>query len=245
VEIEYTEGTDLLSAELVKADSEYDVIVAPTNLGAKLYPSNETFHLDGVLTWGNLYVVARDEAVLSDADAVMALFGEAAVPGLVWKAAGNAACQEEWYPSVAEASQALLSGQADAALLAQPAAAAAMAKDDSLKIVEDVQTLWQEKEDSAQAGYPQASVFVRTDAGKEAVSKLADALADIDPTDAALTDVIDSVGADVIGVPNAQIAMKTWSAQNIRYVSGKDAKDDIALFLGKLGMDLPEGLIEQ
>ncbi len=56
---------------------------------------------------------------------------------------------------------------------------------------------------------------------------------------------VEAVGADLLGVPNAQIAAKTWDAQNIRYVAGANAKDQIQQFLGLFQIDLPDTLITE
>lgn len=76
-------------------------------------------------------VYDRDrEDSLSNPETEVALFGESAIPGMVYNAveAAQVQAQPSWYPSVAEASQSLLSGQSQSALLAEPAASAAMAK---------------------------------------------------------------------------------------------------------------------
>ena len=42
VSIEYVDGSDLLTSELAKEDGEYDIIVAPTNVGAKVYSESKS-----------------------------------------------------------------------------------------------------------------------------------------------------------------------------------------------------------
>lgn len=50
--IDFVDGSDMLIAELSKADSEYEVIVAPINLGTKLMSQGQTdYRLKSVLTW--------------------------------------------------------------------------------------------------------------------------------------------------------------------------------------------------
>ena len=78
-----TAGADLLTTELAKTDSEYDIIIAPINAGAKLISLGKSdYKLASVLTWGNLYLVGTKDA--SETDEISA-FGEAAVPGMVFK----------------------------------------------------------------------------------------------------------------------------------------------------------------
>ncbi|MBP3871767.1 MAG: hypothetical protein J6E46_12430 [Faecalicoccus sp.] len=247
VTVDFVEGTDVLTAEMAKEDSEYDIIVAPTNLGAKIYTNSPNYNLDAVLTWGNLYVVGKEGVDLSTAN--IAAFGEGAVPGMVFKNVYDVDTMKvTWYNSVQEAQQALLTGQVDAALLAQPVAAATIAKGSeqglNLSVVSDLQELWQTKNEMDIKGFPQASLFVKKDS-QEKVSYVLDGIKTFlnSVDDEAISAAIEAVGADKLGIPNAELAVKTWKAQNINFVSGKDAKKDIEAFLKVFNMELPEGLI--
>lgn len=247
VTVDFVEGTDVLTAEMAKEDSEYDIIVAPTNLGAKIYTNSPNYNLDAVLTWGNLYLVGKEGVDLSTAN--IAAFGEGAVPGMVFKNVYDVDTMNvNWYNSVQEAQQALLTGQVDAALLAQPVAAATIAKGSeqglNLSVVSDLQELWQTTNEMDIKGFPQASLFVKKDS-EEKVSYVLDGIKTFlnSVDDEAISSAIEAVGADKLGIPNAQLAVKTWKAQNINYVSGKDAKKDIEAFLKVFNMELPEGLI--
>jgi NitT/TauT family transport system substrate-binding protein len=247
VTVDFVEGTDVLTAEMAKEDSEYDIIVAPTNLGAKIYTNSPNYNLDAVLTWGNLYLVGKEGVDLSTAN--IAAFGEGAVPGMVFKNVYDVDTMNvTWYNSVQEAQQALLTGQVDAALLAQPVAAATIAKGSeqglNLSVVSDLQELWQTKNEMDIKGFPQASLFVKKDS-EEKVSYVLDGIKTFlnSVDDEAISSAIEAVGADKLGIPNAELAVKTWKAQNINFVSGKDAKKDIEAFLKVFNMELPEGLI--
>ena len=54
----------------------------------------------------------------------------------------------------------------------------------------------------------------------------------------ALSEKIEAVGADVLGVPSAAVALNSWERQNIRYVSAQDAKADLAQFAEIFGIDV-------
>ena len=169
VTIDYVEGTDVLTAELSKEDSQYDIIVAPTNLGAKLYTKNPAYNLEAVLTWGNLYLVGPEGTDVKSADITIGAFGEGAVPGLVFN---NVAKSENLSPnvtffgSVQEAQQNLLGGKVDVALLAQPVATATIAKakelDKNLTVLMNLQTAFAKAQGLETVGYPQASMFVKS-----------------------------------------------------------------------------------
>ena len=246
VSVEYVDGSDILTSELAKEDGEYDIIVAPTNVGAKVYGESESYNLEAVLTWGNLYLVGQEGTDLSTAS--IAAFGQNAVPGLVFNQVEDPSLNVTWYSSVQEAQQALLTNQQQVALLAQPVAAATIAKakenGKELTVLQDLQKLWQEKTNSEDAGYPQASLFVKS-GEEEKVEAVLDAVEEYveEADEKTLTSTIDDIGAEVLGVPNTQIAVKPWNAQNIRYVQGNDAKEDIEDFLAVFHMELPDGLI--
>lgn len=246
IEVETVEGTDVLTAELSKADSEYDIIVAPTNLGAKLYSQAEAFNMEAVLTWGNLYLVGSEGADLNTAS--IAAFGEKAVPQLVFSYVMDTANMNvTYYASVQEAQQALLTNQAEAALLAQPVAAATIAKakeqDKTLTVLSDLQKLWQEKTGDEEAGYPQASLFVKADTDVSyALDKISSFLEDADED--SISAAIEKAGVENLGVPSAQLAISTWQQQNIRYEKASDVQTQIEEFLGLFNIELPEGLIK-
>ncbi len=58
--LDVVDGSDVLIAELSKKDSEYDLIVAPINLGATLINKDPCdYKMIGAITWGNLYLVGQ------------------------------------------------------------------------------------------------------------------------------------------------------------------------------------------
>lgn len=249
-EIEYVEGQDLLVSELSKENSEYDMIIAPINVGVRTWKEAGNYELDGVLTWGNLYLVSE----LSDwnePDQSIALFGEGAVPGLVFSNLyPEVKAQAEYYPSVAEASASLVSGKANTALLAQPAAAGAIAKvkenGTEFFVVEDLQETWQAVHQSDHKGYPQAALFVKkgkADEYSQAIASLKEWLAEADSS--TIENAVDKYTADKLGVPNAKLAASTWSEQNIDFVEAKTAQKDIEDFLAIFNIELPEDIIVQ
>ncbi|WP_281714715.1 hypothetical protein [Allobaculum stercoricanis] len=248
-EVEYVEGQDLLVSELSKADSEYDLIVAPINLGVKTWKESQAYQLDSVLTWGNLYIVSQDEN-WNEAGKTIAAFGEKAVPGMVFNSLyPDMQATIEYYPSVVEASAALLSQKADSALLAQPAAAGAVAKakenGTELSLVADLQALWSESFESEHKGYPQAALFVKKDQAAKYQDEL-DAMHRY--LESATPETIEAdveAKVDQLGVPNAKIAAATWQQQNLHMVKASEVETEIADFLSLFGIEIPEGMIVQ
>ncbi|MCI5773254.1 MAG: hypothetical protein MR210_01715 [Erysipelotrichaceae bacterium] len=248
------DGSDVLQAALVNPEPEYDIIIAPTNLGVKLAAADKSeYKLIDILTWGNLYLVASDESALQEGKEI-ALFGENAVVGLVFEDLfKDITLNKTYYPSVAEAQVALLSNNADVALLAEPAATATIAKakenGQDLQIIADLQQLWDEKYGGS---YPQAGIFVLEDTYEDNqaavdafIDEVANFVAEANENNEMVIEVVDKLGADVLGVPNGNIASKTWNRLNLDVVSALDAKDQLATFLKLFGIeDLDDALID-
>jgi len=251
-DITTVDGADPLQAAFVNPSPEYDAIIAPTNLGMKLYQAGKSeYELLSVVTWGNLYIVAdSDDAMQKEGE--FAAFGEQAVAGLVFNSEFTSVTPNiTWYNSVTEAQAALLSGKANAALLAEPAATATIAKakesGKDLKIIADLQANFNGGE-----GYPQAGLFVRkssyeADPGKfeDLATNMAtyfDSLPDDDTTQ--LKADIDSIGTETLGIPSSEIVTKVWKRMNIRIVSAASVQDQISSFLGLFGIDKTDGIIQ-
>lgn len=240
--VTFVDGTDVIQAAFVKPTPEYNVIIAPTNLGVKLANGDKTkYRLLGVLTWGNLYLVGSDESLLQQ-ESQLAAFGEGAVPGLVFEATNpDIKSTVTYHNSVADAQAALISGNADVALLAEPAATATIAKmkeqGKDVKIITDLQKEFAAV--SGSEGYPQASIFVLEEeylANKavydEFVIAISDYAASVNESsmDSLKADV-NAISAEELGVPNAEIVAKTWPRLNIRYQNANDVVEQLNSFL--------------
>lgn len=229
VSVDYVSGSDPLSAELIKNDSAYDVIIAPINLGTKLIEKDNTpYRLAAVITWGNLYIVG--EADYQNGDA-FAAFGEAAVPGKILTHYADIK-EVTYFNSVQDVQTQLLSGKAKAGLLAEPAATATIAKakekGKTLTVLQDLQ----EKETvDGQKGYPQAAVFVKDREKSEAVLKHIEQFLNEAADEEQISAWIEQLGVEQLGIPNAKIALSTWERQNLKYADANTVKNDIAEFL--------------
>lgn len=244
--VETVAGTDVISAELVKSDSKYDIIVAPVNLGAKLLEKgNSQYYLQSILTWGNLYIVSTGE------EGTFAAFGEAAVPGKILSVT-NPDIEAVYFNSAQDVQAQLLSQKATSGLLAEPAVFATIKKASEqgieLSIKEDLQASYNELYPSTKQGYPQAAIFVK----KGSEDKVKDVLKEIETFDneTAINDptkivsIIDEQNLmDKIGVPASTIAMKTWENQNIKYVDAKEVKEEVATFLNLFNITFKDDML--
>lgn len=249
--INIVEGSDLVSSELMKADSEYDAIVAPINLGCQLLAKGKTdYKLAGVLTWGNLYLV-ENEGVQNNE---LAAFGEQAVPGMIFKLVKDSNdvmknAKVTYYNAVSDVQAQVLAGKVQYALMAEPAATATIAKakqnGKTIKNIASLQEFYQKQTNSKQAGYPQAAIFVKN---KEDVKELLVKLDEFTNKEAVKEDnnieeLVNKIGAETFGVPNAAIAAKTWKNQNIHYQEATAVKDDIQSILKTFHIEYSDDML--
>lgn len=239
------DGTDVISAALVNPTPEYDVIIAPINLGAITINKGSEYRLLGVITWGNLYLVANTDLV--DSDLPIAMFGEGAVPQIVVDASIDLTefgKDVQYYNSVADVQVALLTQSASYGLLAEPALTATLAKASAaginLEVVSDIQMEYNAK--NGTSGYPQAAVFVlnstyeaKTASYDELVSYLSDL--NVENVTALL-----SGNEETYGVPSAAIITQAWDGMNIEYKGYKDVETEISAFLQLFNIDSSENM---
>ena len=247
--VDFVDGADALQAAFVNPDGDYDLIVAPSNLGLKLASAGKTaYKMLGVVTWGNLYIVAKagtdkDPSTWEN----VAAFGEQSVTGIVFNTVYGDKIDSSkitWYNSTAEASAALIAGEADVAMLAEPNATATIAKAKEngleLEIIDDVQSAYGE------GGFPQAALFVKEDsyANKketiDAVFTMMNAFSSLETplTADQLQGMIDAAGgAEAMGVPAAQMIEKVWPRLNINVVKASEHKADLEKFAGLFGIE--------
>lgn len=246
--IELVSGPENLQAALVNENQEYDVIIAPLNLGVNLMSQQKTkYRLHSLVTWGNLFVVQRNEDVKK-----VAAFGEMAVPGLIFKnVQENLPFEAEvvWVPSISEAQALLLSDQVDAALLAQPLVAATMGRANQegieLSVVSNVQTLYNEK--NGVESYPQAALFVSENVSQSDVNQLVNSMVDYtnhvtDNEDQFITDV-DSLSTEKLGIPSGELVYNVFDQMGIDVVLASDKVDEMTKFLELFNLELSEDSI--
>lgn len=235
-DVKTVSGSDILTAELAKDEPAYDVIIAPINLGAKMMEKGNTkYKMDSIITWGNLYVVGTQD--YQDGDD-FAAFGEAAVPGLILKNSGLA-ITPTYLNSAQDVMVQLTTGKVKAGLIAEPVATASIAKAKeqgiTLSVLKDMQEIYQQVNGTENKGYPQAAIFVKE--GSE--DKVQDALAQIKTfaNDTAVNKpdeikgLIETAGVDNLGIPSADVAVKSWPRQNIKFVKANEVKEEVATFL--------------
>lgn len=165
-EIDTVYGADPLVSAF--GSESHDIIIAPTNLGAKLFKEAEApYQFAGTVTWGNLYLSSINPLEgFEDLDGKSIIaFGKNATPDIVLQAVLESLEFEETpeitYVESVDGALARLSEDSDAvALTAEPALSAFELKNESLNSL-DLQEAW--KNLVSDEPYPQAGVFVHTD----------------------------------------------------------------------------------
>lgn len=227
--IDFVDGSDQLVAELAKNDSEYDIIVAPINLGAKLIESEQTdYRIESVITWGNLYYVGSDVSALNSTGE-LALFGQGAVPQKIVEVDDiKTTLTPSYYNSATLVQQQLLSGNAKAGLLAEPLASATIAKAKengiTLQIISDLQKAYNDGN-----GYPQAAIFVKNNKNYDDLFSKIDSFTNDGYTN--LEDYLTKIGIETLKLPSIKITVNSIERQNLHYKKANDVKNDIKDFL--------------
>lgn len=252
--IEFVDGTDVLSAELIKG--EKDVIIAPVNLGAALSKKDSNpYRLYGIVTWGNLYLVSNADVQLVS-DEPIALFGEQAVPGLVFNSLKEQLGQtfvSTAFNSVTDVQGQLLSKSFNIGLMAEPLVTATIAKAKTLEtplnlsVYKDLQALWQEK--TGFENYPQAAIYIKADISNEKLKQVEARLElmmayniELNNNPALLeTDITEEL-ATTLGVPASKILTQAWDRMNVNVVKAEDNKEAIEAFLELFKLNRLENL---
>lgn len=251
VSIDTVDGTDVLTAQLSKEKGDYDIIIAPINMGANLLAKGKSqYLLDSVVTWGNLYVVGTDEEALTS-NGIFAAFGENAVPQKILMNSIDTkklVAKIKYFNSANEVQVQLLTGKANVGMLAEPAATATISKAKEkgihLKILKDLQIAYKEKNHLKSLGYPQAAIFIKKGSEDKVASCMKKAKQFINDTvphdETAITKALQLATPEKLGISSTQIAVKTWKRQNIRFVKAINSKKDIEVFLKQFNILLPE-----
>lgn len=243
--IEFVDGVDILSAEFIKG--QYDVIIAPVNLGAQLsLKQDNPYVLYGVVTWGNLYVVSSDTQANPLA---MAIFGQQAVPGKVISVVEplfNQRYQFDAFASVADVSAQVLASQYSLALLAEPSLSATMMRAQAagitLTIEYDIQALWQEK--TGFFNYPQAGLFVRKDMSMNEMNevearfvRIQSYLSELQEEEARLDQDTTGIDLDGMGLSPSTILERALNRMNIQPLLAELEFEAIEAFLSEFELN--------
>lgn len=244
--VEIVNGADPLVAAFTS--QSHDVIIAPTNLGAKFYSTGIPYKYAGAVVYGNLYLASLAE--LPDAASLegreIVAFSQNATPDVVLLTilAANDLTDKvtvRYVGSVSEAQGELLAGTADVALLAEPILSVTKTKAD-LSVL-DLQTEWANS--TGAQSYPQAGIFVKS----ELIENNADVVdsflnlvqTSINQTNADPVNTALGLEAIEFGLP-AKVIETAIPGSHLVFKTAQDSKEDLEFYYNKI-MELNPNLI--
>ncbi len=171
--VDVVQGADPLIAAF--SSNSHDVIMAPVNLGAKLYQSGAPYVLLAVVTWGNLYLASIDQPLADMTDLegrTVVAFGQNQPPDIVLRhllMASSVTVDLTYVDSVANATAHLVATPGAIVLVAEPSLSALMMQYPALHLL-DLQAAYEDVEGTS--SYPQAGVFVKSDIDEQTKARI-------------------------------------------------------------------------
>lgn len=173
-----TEGSDGLIAAF--GSKSHDVVVAPVNLGAKFYNTNENYVLAKTFVWGNLFLASKSDLTSFEDinNKKLVVFGKNSTPDIITQILikeKNLTVEIEYVTAVSDANTLLVSGKADYIVTAEPAIS-------KIKEAKGIKTIDLQEEYSKLTNtnsYPQAGIFIKKEAKEDKkILAVVDALVD-------------------------------------------------------------------
>ena len=249
--VSYTIDVVVGSEPLVAAfgSGSYDIIYAPTNLGAKLISSGLDYKFAATVVFGNLYLATGNdtELTMESLDGKnITVFGQSATPEIIL----NTVLSEYVYdvqPTftfVDSASQSLADLIADNSkivLLAEPMLSVASLPSNVPNIESlSLQDEWGKMTDST--SYPQAGIFVKSTLDKDIVDSYLSKIEESINYASTNTDDLAQLAVDLeYGFP-LQVLKGAIPRSGLMYMSALDSKTAIELYFTKI-MDFNSNLI--
>lgn len=231
------------------AGKEADFIIAPLNAGAKLYKAGKsTYKLAAVVSWGNLFFAAQKEQITEDdLKGNITLFGEntinASVVLYALKENGIEPAEVTYLAGAADTQSLLLSDGNAIVVTAEPALTAARMKNDKITGISVNDLL---KQANGMDGYTQAALFVKAETAENNPEAVAEFLKQAEEACGKCTTDVTAVAEAAAALeilPNAKVAEKAIPGCAIRFVSAKDAKEQVEktaqIDLSQFGGEVP------
>ncbi|QWB96416.1 hypothetical protein KHQ89_02995 [Mycoplasmatota bacterium] len=225
-DVSIIQGADPLVAAF--GSNNYDVIVAPTNLGAKFYSSSKTYQLVASIVWGNMYLISHSPINFDQInDKNIYAFGQSQTPDIILNYILNA---HEANPNIiylSSASEVIASfmlNPNDIYLVAEPQYS--ILDNTDIIYAQDMQEAYEKI--SGLNPYPQASIFVNKNLSDRQVEDIENDFKN------SINQLKKSENkkwiADELDIEEAIIS-KVIERSHISYLNAEDAKYDIELYL--------------
>ena len=243
-------AAETITAEFASAQSDF--IIAPINVGAKLYKAGKSsYKLAAVVTWGNLYFASQrpDFTVDSLNGAELTLFGEntinAVVANYTLDQLGIKPASVQYLAGAANTQSLLLTDANAIVLTAEPALTAAKMKSSAISAI-SLNELYQQAAGTDNAGYPQAGLFVSRAAIEQHPDLVAAYLGQAETAVKQCETDVQAVAEAAVALellPNLKVAVKAIPGCAIHFVSSAEARAEIEkvaqLDLSQFGGALP------
>jgi NitT/TauT family transport system substrate-binding protein len=213
--------------------SSYDVIVAPTNLGAKLYDAKPEYQLIATITWGSYYLISKSNIDEMETLDIVA-FGQNQIPDALMQYVLEGLDIEfnvEYLDSVSSVASDFIIDGSKVYLMSEPSLSVITSSNESIDML-DLQVAYETL--TGYEDFPQASVFVHQSLTDQAVQKIKD---DFENSIDLLHEDVESSAdlAKKLGVSmDKEIIIKSIPRSNIEFKDSQDIKGDIVFFLGLL-----------
>jgi NitT/TauT family transport system substrate-binding protein len=227
-------GPDPLIAAF--GSQEYDIIVAPTNLGAKLYEGSDQFPMVGTITWGNLYLISESTFTIDSLNNQdILVFGQGSTPDITLQYLLN----EEGYTNTLTYTDSLTNvpglfaaDSSQIVLVAEPILSA-LELSYELKTLISLQDWYQDV--TGVDRYPQASVFVNKNLSDSQIDQIIEDLeASINFINGDNTIDIQALLISLGITTNESTVLETIRRSNIGFTRSYNTSDDIEFYLNLL-----------
>ncbi len=228
-DVTIVEGADPLVAAFGSAS--YDVIFAPTNLGAKLYDSKPDYQLIASISWGSYYLISDHSFTLDDLDqSEIVTFGENQTPDAILKYIldeNEIEATFDYKDSLNAVVASFILDTSKVYLLSEPAIS--ILYDTYVLNHIDLQAEYEKL--TGYESYPQASVFAHKDLSDEKINQIK---VDLESSIISLNENQEDAAALAISLGidlSENVIMRAIPKFHIKYVDALDAKDDIIKYL--------------
>ncbi len=242
-ELTLIEDTSTIPSIFQAAQNKEDIIVAPVNVGTKLYNAgNSAYKLAAVVTWGNTYFASQKAGfTLNDINGNdITLFGETSINAGIAKyvlAKKSIVPSNYLYPNPDEVKGANQ-------LLIQNATAMVMTADPMLTVAKSKKTITSYSisdlyKEITNHDYPQAAIFVNPDTYEEHKGKFDEFFGAVKETcEKAATNPSEVAEKSIeLGIEQTkEILTAAIPGCNLKYVKASDAKLDLAFAATEEGL---------
>jgi len=224
-------GPDMLISAF--SSLSHDVIIAPTNLGARLNQSGSPYQLLASIVWGNFYIVSQNVELNSITDLnqkTITVFGQNQTSDIIIRhiiGALNLSVTINYVDNVTTALSMLVSNQSDIIMIAEPNLSVLRQNQSQLHII-DLQEVYQTL--TGTSSYPQAGVFINKTLSQSKINRLVkDLKQSIDqvneqPAQAGILAELLDMGL------SAQVVENAILNSHLNYMSAQDSKQAIIAY---------------